>query len=94
MNTALLPLPDNYADHIFLMFSAHEIRCESERKCFFEELKRVLKPQGTIILLEHLRDMPNFLAYNIGFFHFMSKSSWYNTFNYAKLSYARNTSHA
>lgn len=85
ISTSVIPLPDNYADCIFLIFAAHEIRNEEERDIFFNELKRILKPDGRIILLEHLRDLPNFLAYNIGFFHFLSKPSWYNTFRYAGL---------
>lgn len=85
ISTLTLPLPDNYADCVFLMFSAHEIRDEKERSLFFHELKRILKSDGKIILLEHLRDVPNFLAYNIGFFHFMSKSSWYHTIKHSGL---------
>ncbi len=65
------------------IFSAHEIRESAERIVFFKELHRVLKPDGQIILTEHLRDLPNFLAYNIGFLHFHSKSSWHTTFKKA-----------
>ena len=85
ISTQVLPLPDNYADCIFLIFSAHEIRNENERNVFFNELKRILKPNGKIVLLEHLRDVTNFVAYNIGFFHFLPKSAWYNTFRQAEL---------
>ena len=85
ISTSKLPLPDNRADYIFLIFSAHEIRNEEERTVFFNELNRVLKPGGKIILLEHLRDVSNFCAYNIGFFHFLSKSSWHNTFKHSDL---------
>jgi SAM-dependent methyltransferase len=67
----------NYTDHsfdkIFLIFTAHEIRDFKERLKFFEELKRILKPDGEIILIEHLRDMPNFLAYFVGFFPFLQQ---------------------
>ena len=65
--------------------SAHEIRDENERVVFFEELKRSLKVNGKIVVTEHLRDVPNFLAYTIGFFHFHSKSSWMRTFRRANL---------
>lgn len=85
ISTQLLPLPDHYADYIFLIFSAHEIRDENERNVFFNELKRIIKPDGKIVLLEHLRDVTNFFAYNIGFFHFLPKSSWYDTFKHAEL---------
>jgi SAM-dependent methyltransferase len=75
VETTGLPLKDEYADTIFVIFSAHEIRSEAERNVFFHELKRILKPAGKIVVTEHLRDVPNFLAYNIGFFHFIAASS-------------------
>lgn len=79
------PLPENYADHIFVVLSAHEIRSESERIIFFKELNRILKQNGKIVVIEHLKDLQNFLAYNIGFFHFVSKSSWYAAFKISNL---------
>jgi SAM-dependent methyltransferase len=78
--TSVLPLPDDCLDTIFIVFAAHEIRNAHERVIFFNEIKRVLKPTGRIVLTEHLRDLPNFLAYNIGFFHFLSRNSWLDTF--------------
>jgi ubiquinone/menaquinone biosynthesis C-methylase UbiE len=80
ISTSNLPLTDRGADHIFLILSAHEIRDEEERNMFFKELNRVLAINGKIVITEHLRDVANFLAYNIGFLHFMSKASWYKTF--------------
>ncbi len=85
MTTDYLPLADNSADQIFAVLSAHEIRDETERKLFFAEIKRVLKPGGQIIVTEHLRDTANFLAYSIGFFHFHSKAVWHKTFHSAGL---------
>lgn len=81
-----LPLPDNSADQIFVIFAAHEIRNEQERIEFFKELKRVLKPSGEILITEHLRDVPNFLVYNIGFMHFYSKQTWLEVFQLAELN--------
>lgn len=81
-----LPMLDNSADKIFVIFAAHEIRTEQERLEFFKELKRVLKPTGQIYITEHLRDVPNFLAYNIGFLHFYSKQSWLHVFQLTELT--------
>ncbi len=78
--TNQLPLPDNYAHSVFLILAAHEIRNDNERHAFFKELNRILDQKGQIVITEHLRDLPNFLAYNIGFFHFMPKSTWKNAF--------------
>lgn len=85
ITTSNLNLGDNSADKIFLTLAAHEIRNDTERVVFFNELRRVLKPNGQIFVTEHLRDLPNFLAYNIGFFHFLSKANWYKTFAAADL---------
>lgn len=85
VTTSLLPLQNNSTDKIFAILSAHEIRNEEERNSFFKELRRVLKPTGQIFITEHLRDSANFLAYNIGFFHFHSRTTWFNTFQNAGL---------
>jgi ubiquinone/menaquinone biosynthesis C-methylase UbiE len=89
INTTKLPSPDENMDIIFVTFAAHEIRNDSERVLFFKELHRVLTKNGKIVVTEHLRDLPNFLAYNIGFFHFMSKLSWYKTFEVAEFEISK-----
>lgn len=81
VTTHNLILENDSLDIVFIIFAAHEIRNESERVEFFNELNRILKPTGKIYLVEHLRDLPNFIAYTVGFFHFYSKSSWIKTFN-------------
>lgn len=88
-----LPIADNSADKIFVIFAAHEIRNEDDRIKFFMELKRILKPAGQIIIAEHLRDNANFIAYNIGFFHFYSKQSWLNIFYSAGLQFKSEQKH-
>jgi len=80
-----VPLAAGSTDRIFAIFAAHEIRDSTERIQFFAQLKTALSPNGKIILLEHLRDVPNFLAYNIGFLHFFSKNEWHRTFSGAGL---------
>jgi SAM-dependent methyltransferase len=87
--TNFIQLADNSVDKIFLTLSAHEIRDEVERTAFFREISRTLKPNGEIYITEHLRDFPNFLAYNIGFFHFHSKGTWLRTFKIAGLKTSR-----
>ena len=85
VSTTNLPLKSNHVDRVFVILSAHEIRNEAERVSFFKELNRILDSDGQIVVVEHLRDIPNFLAYNIGFFHFHSKGTWRTTFEKAKL---------
>lgn len=79
IQTHSIPLSNNSVDKIFIIFSAHEIRDEAERILFFRELHRILKQGGCIYLTEHLRDIPNLLAYNIGFLHFYPENIWQRT---------------
>lgn len=78
-----IPLDDNSVDHIFLISAAHEIRKHDEKIRFLKECRRVCKPNGTVIMVEHLRDLPNFLAFTIGFTHFFSRATWKNAFQEA-----------
>jgi hypothetical protein len=88
ISTNNIPLKANSADFIFLLFAAHEIRNNEERVEFFRQLGNALKPEGKIIVTEHQRDIYNFIAYNIGFFHFLSASTWKQTFTKAGLKKA------
>jgi SAM-dependent methyltransferase len=85
IETSKIDLKSNSVDKVFVILSAHEIRNKKERIVFFLELNRILKPKGQIVVIEHLRDISNFIAYNIGSLHFHSKPSWLNTFNKSKL---------
>ncbi|MGC6429525.1 MAG: class I SAM-dependent methyltransferase [Jejuia sp.] len=78
-----IPLKDNSVDAIFLLSSAHEIRSNEEKVLFLKECKRICKPNGKVILVEHLRDLPNFLAFSVGFTHFFSKATWIKAFKAA-----------
>jgi hypothetical protein len=85
ISSTLLPLPDDSADLIIIALAAHEIRDEHERTLFFQQLTRTIKADGRIAVTEHLRDLPNFLAYTIGFFHFLPYSSWRRVFRNSQL---------
>lgn len=71
-----LPVHSQELDAVFLLFVAHEIRSPQLRERFFRELRRVVKPDGKVLMVEHLRDLPNFLAYGPGFLHFHSPGEW------------------
>lgn len=86
VQTAQLPFLDNTFDRSLAILSAHEIRDEKERVQFFKELTRITKSSGQICVTEHLRDLNNFFAYTIGFFHFHSKATWLHTFKQASLT--------
>lgn len=83
ISTDAIPLKNKSADIIFLLSAAHEIRSNEEKISFFKECKRICKPNGNVVLVEHLRDLPNFLAFSIGFTHFFSKDTWIKAFKAA-----------
>ncbi len=71
-----LPLPDSDRSMIFLLLTAHEVRDVAGRTQLLRETSRVLKDEGRLLLVEHLRDLPNFIAFGPGFFHFHSRRTW------------------
>lgn len=83
VDTSQLPFDTHSFDYILAFLAAHEIRNATERVEFFQELHRILKPHGQLIITEHLRNFPNFLAYTVGFFHFQTKGTWFKTFSQA-----------
>jgi SAM-dependent methyltransferase len=85
VESSALPFEDAFFDYVLVILSAHEIRDDSEKIQFFEELKRITKPQGQIFVTEHPRDVNNFIAYNIGFFHFYPRAGWLKVFERAGL---------
>ena len=71
-----LPATAAEFDTVFLIFAAHELRRRQSRQEFFLELKRALTPTGKILIVEHLRDWKNFLAFGPGFLHFLPRKEW------------------
>ena len=81
-----IPLEDNSVDIIFLLSAVHEIRSQEEKIRFLKECNRLCKPYGKVIMVEHLRDFPNFLAFSVGFTHFFSRNTWKKAFEKAGFS--------
>lgn len=71
-----LPLDSDSQDAVFLLFAAHELREAKNREALVREVCRVLREGGSVILVEHLRDAANFLAFGPGFFHFLPPGEW------------------
>lgn len=81
-----IPLEDKSVDIIFLLSAVHEIRSQEEKVEFLKECHRICKPAGSVIMVEHLRDFPNFVAFTVGFTHFFSRNVWANAFKKAGFS--------
>ncbi len=86
-----LPLAEASLDLVVLFFAAHEVRRAALRERFFGELMRVLHPTGTLLLVEHLRDAPNFLAFGPGAFHFLARAEWLRVAGHASLRLRQET---
>lgn len=73
---ALLPMAASSCDGVLLVFAAHEVRGRRQREELFEELRRVVRPTGHVVLVEHLLDLPNLVAFGPGAFHFQTRREW------------------
>jgi len=71
-----LPLAAASIDLACVLFAAHELRSHTARLSFFHEVRRVLATGGTFVVVEHLRDPANFIAFGPGFMHFMAQNEW------------------
>ena len=80
IESGTIPLETGSVDIVFLLSAVHEIRLHTEKVQFLKECHRVIKPGGKVIMVEHLRDFPNFVAFTIGFTHFFSRATWKQAF--------------
>jgi hypothetical protein len=70
------PATSSEFDMVLALFAIHEFRNVEERRAWFVEAQRCLVEGGQVIILEHLRDWVNLLAFGPGFMHFHSLQSW------------------
>jgi hypothetical protein len=63
-----------------MLSAAHEIRDDAKRAQFFHESKRVLADNGRVVVIEQLRNLPNFLSFGFAAFHFLSRRTWLHSF--------------
>lgn len=72
-------------DAAFVVLAAHELRSPSDRAVFFNRIGDALATEGRLVLLEHLRDLPNALVYGPGAWHFLPRADYLAAFTDARL---------
>ncbi len=72
-------------DAAFVVLAAHELRTRTDRAAFFSRVAKALKPAGQLILVEHLRDLPNAFVYGPGAWHFLPRADYLTAFEDARL---------
>jgi len=82
------PMAAESADLVLGLLAIHELRSETQRSLWFKEAKRCLRPGKRVVLVEHVRDAANFLAFGPGFVHFHSPASWRRCWETAGFSLA------
>ncbi|WP_316766815.1 methyltransferase [Pedobacter frigiditerrae] len=85
IETTNIGLSPKSIDCVFIILAAHEIRDKQEQIIFFKQMKQALRADGKIIVVEHNRDIYNFLVYNLGCFHFFSQRRWKEVFRNSEL---------
>ena len=56
IKTNAIPLKNESTDLIFLLSAAHEIRLYEEKVEFLKECRRICKPNGKVIMVEHINE--------------------------------------
>jgi len=75
-----IPLEDASCDVVVFGFGSHEIPAGEERTKIFTEAKRILKPEGKILMFEHGIDFENYLIFGPVIYHVTKHSEWMEFF--------------
>jgi hypothetical protein len=87
-----LPTDADGCDVAVAAFALHEIHDADARTSCFRSLAHALVPGGRLLVVEHLRDVPNLLAFGPGAFHFLPEREWRRCGDAAGLRLARSES--
>ncbi len=73
-------------DLVIFAQSAHEIRDREPREAMFAAARDAVGDGGRVVLVEHLRDPVNLVAFGPGALHFTTRRTWLATFAAAGLA--------
>jgi hypothetical protein len=79
------PTASRSTNVVIAMLAIHELRSEQERTQWFTEARRTTPHDGRIIMVEHVRDLANALAFGPGALHFHSIATWRRSWESAQL---------
>lgn len=84
----MIPLADESCDVVVFGFGTHEIPEGRERDTIFAEARRILKPDGKLIMFEHGIDFHNYLIFGPVIYHVTQHKAWVERLQkqYAKVS--------
>jgi SAM-dependent methyltransferase len=71
-----IPLADASMDVVVFGFGSHEIPAGEERHKIFAEAKRILRPNGKLLMFEHGIDFENYLIFGPVIYHVTKHSEW------------------
>lgn len=71
-----VPLPASSVDAVVCLFAVHEVRNAKLESAIFAEFARCLRPAGKLLLVEHTRDLANFMVFGPATLHFASARRW------------------
>jgi len=71
-----LPVGSGTQEAVFVAFAVHELRHRAQRQALFAEIRRILRPGGRVVLVEHCRDAANIAAFGPGAWHFYPRGEW------------------
>lgn len=70
------PTKDGSVDIVLGILAIHELRAHPEKVAWFREARRSITGSGRVLIVEHLRDLANFVAFGPGFLHFHPLDAW------------------
>lgn len=82
-----LPRPElTEVDVVVAFLAAHETRTADGRAQLISQIRSSLRPRGRLLIIEHIRDLANALAYGPAVGHFYPVNEWRRTVRTAGLA--------